>query len=180
MEVVNTICENCGRVHSGIYGSGRFCSSECSHSYSATVNNQQRKENIKKASDISIANGTHNGFSGNGKIVESYWEKELTRRGIDIKRNFSVSCDDIRNNNHYYRFDFLVNGIVDLEIDGDRFHSEEVSEKDSRREKFLNKLGYIVYRVPYINPKRRYKAFLKQVDNFISWLTEIKYTPVIT
>lgn len=28
------ICENCGKEHNGNYGSGRFCCSECSHSFS--------------------------------------------------------------------------------------------------------------------------------------------------
>ena len=162
-------------MHDGKYGSGRFCSTECSHSYSATVNNLQRKENIKKASDVSIANGTHNGFSGKGEIIEGYWERELIKRRVDIERNFSVNCDDIKNNNHFYRLDFLVNNIVDLEIDGDCFHSGNISEKDSIREKFLNKIGYIVYRVPYINPKRRYKAFLNQVDSFMLWLANKGY-----
>ena len=27
-------CEKCNKEHDGSYGSGRFCSSECSHSYS--------------------------------------------------------------------------------------------------------------------------------------------------
>ena len=35
MENKKFICENCGKEHDGSYGSGRFCSSACRHSYSA-------------------------------------------------------------------------------------------------------------------------------------------------
>lgn len=34
-------CENCGNSHNGIYGSGRFCSKKCSHSFS-TKNNREK------------------------------------------------------------------------------------------------------------------------------------------
>lgn len=41
-------CENCGNEHLGTYGSGRFCSSKCSHSYSTK---EKRKEINKKVSE---------------------------------------------------------------------------------------------------------------------------------
>jgi len=42
-------CENCNKEHDGSYGSGRFCNTICSHSFSAKMNNSQRKNNISKS-----------------------------------------------------------------------------------------------------------------------------------
>lgn len=161
------ICEKCGKKHDGLYGSGRFCSSECSHSFSAKINNQQRVKNIKNSAEICIKEGRHNNFSGNGNIIEKFWEKELIKHGLDVKHNYPVLCNDIDNNNHYYRMDFLIDNIIDLEIDGDVFHRN--AEKDKRRDQYLNRKGYLVYRAPYVNPNRRYKTFIKQVLEFVDW-----------
>lgn len=38
------ICENCGKEHDGSYGSGRFCSKECAHSFSSKNTTGQLKE----------------------------------------------------------------------------------------------------------------------------------------
>lgn len=161
------ICENCGIEHNGNYGSGRFCSSKCSHSFSAISNNKQRIKNIKIASQISIEEGRHNNFSGTGEIIESTWCNELVDRGFTVERNYPVDCKDIQNNNHFYRIDILVNGIVDLEIDGKLFHKD--TYKDNKRDEYLKSLGFKVYRVPYINPKRKQKEFISQVSEFIKW-----------
>lgn len=49
------ICENCGKEHNGTYGSGRFCSSFCSHSF-GTKNisdeaNKRRIEGLRKSAE---------------------------------------------------------------------------------------------------------------------------------
>ena len=42
------ICEKCGKEHDVKYGSGRFCSINCSTSYSASVNKvETNKKNPK-------------------------------------------------------------------------------------------------------------------------------------
>lgn len=38
------ICENCGKTHNGLYGSGRFCSEYCAKSYSSKYNKRKLKE----------------------------------------------------------------------------------------------------------------------------------------
>lgn len=171
------ICEKCGKLHDGTYGSGRFCSSKCSHSFSAKSNNSQRIENIKIASDICIKEGRHNNFSGNGKIVESYWKEELDKHGLKVEQNYPISCEDIKNNNHFYYMDFLVEDSINLEIDGHIFHKDE--EKDKRRDDYLKEKGYLVYRVPYINPKRRYEDFMDQVTKFVEWCKGLGSSKVV-
>lgn len=170
---MNLICETCGKKHDGSYGSGRFCSSECSHSYSAKSNNAKRIQSIKKASEIAIVSGRHNGLSGKSTIIESAWYEELRARGFSVQLNYPVYCDSIENNNRYYRFDLLVGKSVDLEIDGLEFH-KNTSEKDKKRDEYLESLGYHVYRVPYVNPKRNYSKFLKQVSEFTDWYSTLR------
>lgn len=52
------ICENCGKLHDGSYGSGRFCSKFCAHSYVAkqNLNSKNKKRSIamtcRKLTDI--------------------------------------------------------------------------------------------------------------------------------
>lgn len=45
------ICENCGKIHDGSYGSGRFCSKFCAHSYTAKQGmeskNRKRSDKLK-------------------------------------------------------------------------------------------------------------------------------------
>lgn len=168
------ICENCGQEHDGSYASGRFCSPKCSRSYSARVNNEKRISKIKVSAKKAIAEGKHHSFDGGrSSIVEKYWYEELTKSGLVVRQTHPVSCDSIDNNNHYYYLDFLVGDHVDLEIDGIFHNDPEVSQKDQRRDDYLKSLGYLVYRVPYINPKRRYNDFMKQVSEFVDWYNNL-------
>lgn len=42
-------CEFCGKEHDGSFGSGRFCSSNCSRKYSSNFNKEKRLKNISKS-----------------------------------------------------------------------------------------------------------------------------------
>lgn len=73
------ICENCGKEHDGNYGSGRFCSKECAHSY---VTKYDDKNKLKEAKCIncgkqiyinkraSIYNCKCNDCTSNSKVVK--------------------------------------------------------------------------------------------------------------
>ena len=45
---MNIYCENCNRIHEGIYGSGRFCTNKCARSFSTK---NKRKEINEKVSN---------------------------------------------------------------------------------------------------------------------------------
>ena len=63
----------------------------------------------------------------------------FARNGIDAKHNQRVD--------RFYP-DFTVGNII-VEIDGERWHSSvEQKEKDSRRDKVLESLGYQIHRIP--------------------------------
>jgi len=42
------VCENCGKLHDGLYGSGRFCSKECSKGFSTKGKRSSINERISK------------------------------------------------------------------------------------------------------------------------------------
>jgi very-short-patch-repair endonuclease len=42
------ICENCGNQHAGTYGSGRFCTSKCSRSFSTKSNREAISKKVAK------------------------------------------------------------------------------------------------------------------------------------
>ena len=43
----NFICEKCGCHHDGSYGTGRFYSVKCSHSYSSLIKRKEINEKLK-------------------------------------------------------------------------------------------------------------------------------------
>lgn len=155
-------CKNCGKVMINYYGSGRFCSRSCSNSYSARINNDKRRLSLSEATIRSIENGRHNGIPSRKPYIEKYWNYMLSRYNIKLEPQFKV----MKNSGGYYLMDFLVEDIVDLEIDGP-YHS---MESDNIRDNFMKSRGYIVYRVNYINPHKERDKIINQIDNFISFL----------
>lgn len=43
------VCENCGKEHNGIYGSGRFCSKSCARSFSTKQHREEINQKISKS-----------------------------------------------------------------------------------------------------------------------------------
>lgn len=69
-----------------------------------------------------------------------------------------------------YEIDFLIDGKYDIEIDGGTHTKfKDVAEKDIRRDAYLTSLGYIVYRIPWINPismEKKDQVYRQIVDLF--------------
>lgn len=72
-------CENCGKDHEGIYGSGRFCSIKCSRSFSTKAKRSEINESVSKT-----LNNTGNGIV---KKICKYCENDFEI--IYSKRNQS-------------------------------------------------------------------------------------------
>ena len=70
------ICERCGKEHDGAFGSGRFCSNKCAHSYSTY--NEKDKKSLKEARCISC-----------GKTI--YINKRASTK--------NCKCDECKNTN---------------------------------------------------------------------------------
>lgn len=162
-------CEKCGKVMTEKYASGRFCSKSCSKSFSALSNNDQRKSNLSKSLVKAIEEGRHRPTftSSHGNYIERYWSFILSNTyNLNVEKQHRVSKEIFDNNNHFYYLDILVEGFIDLEIDGP-YHDVK---RDAIRDAYLMKNGYIVYRVDYINPRKEKDKVLKQIEDFVNWI----------
>ena len=84
---------------------------------------------------------------------EKFWKQVLENNNVDYIHGEYVHNEMSGIHAAVYELDFLIDGKYDIEIDGGTHTKfEEVKEKDIRRDAYLTSLGYIVYRIPWINP----------------------------
>lgn len=164
-------CEKCGKIMTEKYASGRFCSIQCSKSFSSLSNNEQRKKNVQKSIIKAIEENRLIPTNANnrGNYVERYWEFVLnTVYNLHTEKQYKIKKEltDSNKNNHFYFLDILVENHIDLEIDGP-YHD---SEKDKIRDKFLTDHGFIVYRTNYINPKKHKEKVLLEIEKFVEFV----------
>lgn len=83
--------------------------------------------------------------AGNNKIPNKYeifTEKFLQDRNIPYKREVVIPQSLLGKKGSYYQLDFLINGVIDLEVDG----SSHNKKHDDIRDKYVGKM-YKVYRI---------------------------------
>jgi very-short-patch-repair endonuclease len=74
-------------------------------------------------------------IENNDSKAEAIFYKLLTDN--DLKFNFQVEIGS-------YRVDYLINGNLIVELDG----QQHIKERDERRDNYLRKLGYKIIRIP--------------------------------
>lgn len=102
------------------------------------------------------------GWQSRNKLKLSYPEKltfdYMENNNIDFERELKVGK---------YFIDFaFINKKIALEIDGRTHDDIEVIEKDTRKNDFLKKRGWIVYRIKWVDDNKhfdRLKAFIVQM-----------------
>lgn len=222
-------CENCNKVMTEKYGSGRFCCSACAHSrkqsdetkekisqsvhanlhkntstssyisyfeafskYSAapkfcsicgkqlTYEQRHRKTcsetcyrmRLSEAVNERIQNGTHNSWATprTKSYPEKFWTQVLVNNNIEFEEQHKVNTPTT-----YYLLDFLLLGCIDLEIDGKQHLDEAHKKHDEQRNTTLQKMGFIVYRIPWIVPsKKNNEKIVEQINSFINFYNDIK------
>ena len=147
-------CSICGNKTGA--RSKKFCSNECIHI--------AKSIRSRHALASSIKNGTHKGWATRGVMsyAEKFWSSVLEENNIQYEREKAVSG---------YFLDFVIDN-VDLEIDGKQHAYPERAASDQRRDRVLSKLGYSVYRIPWINPNtEEAKLQVKeQIESFLTYL----------
>jgi very-short-patch-repair endonuclease len=73
--------------------------------------------------------------------------KSLMDHGIKFEQQHKVGSYKHSNGEvrYKYRLDFLIDGYLNVEIDGRAWHDKK---KDHRRDEYLKKMGYVVVRFP--------------------------------
>lgn len=204
------ICENCGKLVTEKYGSGRFCSRACANT---RKHSDETKQKIRKAlvkptetrfcnvcgkvlgykntSGLCLQCFKHRPKTEESKIKQSITMKSKGYPRWNIHRNEPSYAEKffmqvLQNNsidysfeyavpnqgNHFYYLDFFIekdNFKIDLEIDGEQHKYRK--EHDNIRDAFLEKQGYLVYRISWNNINTESgKLYMKEkIAKFISF-----------
>ncbi|MCH5167525.1 MAG: DUF559 domain-containing protein [Erysipelotrichales bacterium] len=127
-----------GRLDHG----GKTCCDKC-HKELAS---RRAKESVRKR----MENGTFQGWKprNNRSYAEKFWMKVLENNNISYISEYPIERKGTQN----YFLDFYIekNGKkIDLEIDGKQHKYSDRLEFDKIRDEYLEKLGYIVYRIDW-------------------------------
>lgn len=136
----------------------------------------KNKSNASKESQMAlISRGEHIGWQSRTirSYAEIFWEKVLDNNNINYDPEHTIKKKDLHMNDlGSYFLDFLIDGFIDLEIDGKQHQYEDRKQSDNIRDNALKNNGYLIYRIPWINPVNS-EAVKKQIDDFISWYHDI-------
>ena len=137
----------------------------------------QHSMGTKKAIEEAIKNGKELSWAPRPKesYPEKYWMEVLDNNNIKYKREYVVYQKDLSPElGHCFFLDFLIDGYIDLEIDGKQHLEPERIEHDKKRNKLLEDNGYIVYRIPWISPRYKPLQVQKQINDFLEWYNKQK------
>lgn len=117
--------------------------------------------------------GLHKGWMRRSQIsyAEHYWMEVLNNHHLKYVHDFPVpTC------NTHYLLDFKIGDSIDVEIDGKQHLRDYHIQHDMVRDERLRAMGYMVYRIPWINPGRNPDAVQQQIADFFEWLRAHGFT----
>ena len=141
-------CKHCGCNFNATKKGKLFCSKSCSaksrwkdKDYRKTISNHSKKRAIKRH----LEGDPSFGWMKRSNLIPSYPETFfmglLEDNKIKYRREYKMGR---------YFIDFaIMEKKIALEIDGAHHQIKEVKEKDKRKDKFLNELGWTVIRIPW-------------------------------
>lgn len=160
------ICIICGNE---FYSSSKYsnhCSSKC------IGEDPDIKQKLRDKVQERKENGTFSGWQSRNitSYPEQFWINVLNNNEIPfIREDFTTKK---------YFLDFLIskNGKkIDLEIDGKQHKYEDRKYHDKERDKYLQQLGYIVYRVEWnsINNEKGKVLMKSKIDDFLDFYNKL-------
>lgn len=101
-------CEICKKEHDGSYGSGRFCSVMCAHSFSTKeerveINQKVSKIMLRRREDYHYNRGKEHPFYGKHHTDSTKEKIRSTLRATYAKRIANTEFEDLDNNNQRRR-----------------------------------------------------------------------------
>lgn len=151
----NGICLWCKKEFEKRHKNHKCCSRSCSSNEISNRPEQKKLvgEMFSKIAKRRYESGdTSIGWKSRKKLEPSYPEK-LTMIFLDSKQlnyEYELKCGK-----YFIDFAFLEKKIA-LEIDGRRHDDQEIIDKDKRKDSYLVKNGWIVYRIKWKNDKNHY------------------------
>lgn len=126
-----------------------------------------QKEKLRKIQLEKVQNGTHQGWKTRNikSYAEKFFENVLSNENINFEREKSVGK---------FFLDFVIDGWLDLEIDGKQHKYKERKESDELRDEFLRTNGYFVYRIAWneINSNEGKQMMKEKIDLFLEFYTK--------
>jgi len=153
------------RLLTGKFSNSKTCSDNC-----RTI---LKSRESKKAAQIRIQNGTHNGW--NSRNIISYPEKffidVLTKNDIKFIHNYPILKHKLgldTPGNYFLDF-YMEDKNIDLEIDGKQHNYR--FEHDLLRDEILNKNGFHVYRIKWksINNEIGKEYIKNEINKFLDF-----------
>jgi very-short-patch-repair endonuclease len=141
-----------------------------------SIPSKKRIQASKKVQQRLLDNGTHKGWASRNIISypEKFWMEVLKNNNIDYSFNHVVKKSElgVENDNSNYFLDFLIDGNIDLEIDGKQHKYADRAESDKVRDELLSKNGYTVYRVEWneINTEVGKQHMKEKIETFLKFI----------
>ena len=189
-EVLNHECMYCGKKIRAKYKKDVYCY-ECAKlrglknlllydDNGKQISSDNRREASRKVQQKLLAEGRHKGWQSRNIISypEQFWMEVLRNNNIEFSFNHVVNKKThlgLDDNSNYF-LDFLINGNIDLEIDGKQHKYEDRAESDRIRDEILTKNNFIVYRVEWneINSETGKRLMKEKINNFLEFYEEQK------
>lgn len=159
-------CKICGKEFYSRHKNTIYCSQKCSNS------DPDVKQKLRDRVQERKENGTFSGWQSRNitSYPEQFWIDVLNNNAISfIREDFTTKK---------YFLDFLINKNgkkIDLEIDGKQHKYEDRKYHDEERDKYLQQLGYIVYRVEWnsINNERGKALMKSKINDFLDFYNKL-------
>ena len=148
---------------------------------SKTIPSKKRIQSGREVQQRLLDAGLHKGWQSRNIISypEQFWMEVLRNNNIEYSFNHVVNKKThlgLDDNSNYF-LDFLINGNIDLEIDGKQHKYEDRAESDRIRDEILMKNNFIVYRVEWneINSETGKQLMKEKIDNFLEFYERQKH-----
>lgn len=164
-------CENKAQLYKGLKFRKTCGSENCKKLvYKNKILSEKTKIKISKSMKNVHQKGNHPGWSFINKDINkrSYPEKWFVKNVLEKNKLYSKYVIKEKLPFHKYFLDFaIIDMKVDVEIDGQQhFRCEKSIEHDKKRDDFLLKNGWKVYRIAWLELKNNNQT----VVDFLEWL----------
>lgn len=129
----------------------------------STKHKQETKDRISKSRKKYLQENPDkapyllNHYSKGRSYPEEYFYKWLVKERVDFQEKFRVDT---------YELDFLVNGCINLEIDGEQHYLDKrIVESDKRRNRYIEGLGFKVIRIKWSSYQKQSQEYKKRFLN---------------
>lgn len=128
-----------------------YCSGRLVPAFLGRHHTDETKEILAKSAKFHAENHTNGWKAGNSKVQNKYelqTSEYLKSVGITYEVEKSISKKKLGINElGLYNLDFLIDGVLDLEIDGSSHNPDDIKEHDAKRDQALKDNGYKIYRI---------------------------------